>query len=551
MSAHKYSSIGQVGAVFIFFLLINIASSGGHLDWRDGVEAFIVTESMVLKNSAKFHSDVPSVRELYAETWIRKYDLFSQPSYTPRSLLLSVIAIPFYHAATAVLSISPILLIGLFLNSIIISLISLVIFLFSLEMYGNKRLAFMLSLIFGVCSFIWPYNTSLYPQPLQALLLITPAYFIYKSIHINPRFICNYANQFYSGSMWYNNERSALLYNAAAGILLGLSVFAHPSSLIAIPGFLLFAVLSSFSQRKRRLACLLIPLAIVLIFMAVVNYIRFGTITEFGYYSQGSVEVHGGWEGLLGLWISPGFGILFYFPMVVLLPFALKKLACNKDNRGILFLVIYMISAYWLFVGTLSYDEPTSWSGAIAWGPRYMIAILPFVVLSFGNILHRRGNLHWVKVLVVTALCICGFSVNLIGKLTWVSYVASYMWEKLLLQRLGANYLSVVAWDPNYSLIFLHFKVLTDNDFLAKIEPEDYRETDYHFVTYGLTPCQYDIYLYCTFGILPIVALLGISALLMAYILKVNLRINHEMMQRHSFFRSEKSFKKQASYAQE
>lgn len=541
MSAHKYSSIGQVGAVFTFFLLINIASSGGHLDWRDGVEAFVVTESMVLKNSAKFHSDVPSVRELYAETWIRKYDLFSQPSYTPRSLLLSVIAIPFYYAATAILSISPILLIGLFLNSIIISLISLVIFLFSLEMYGNKRMAFMLSLIFGICSFIWPYNTSLYPQPSQALLLITPAYFIYKSTHINPRFICNYASKSYSGSIWYNNERSALLYNAAAGILLGLSVFAHPSSLIAIPAFLLFAVLSSFSQRKRRLACLLIPLAIVLIFMAVINYIRFGTITEFGYYSQGSLDVHGGWEGLLGLWISPGFGILFYFPMVVLLPFALKKLACKKDNRGILFLIIYMISAYWLFVGTLSYDEPTSWSGAIAWGPRYMIAILPFVVLSFGNILHRlgRGNLRWVKVLVVTALCICGFSVNLIGKLAWVSYVASYMWEKLLLQRLGANYLSVVAWDPNYSLIFLHFKVSTDNDFLERIEPEDYRETDYHFVTYGLAPCQYDIYLYCTFGTLPIVALLGISALLMAYILKVNLRINHEMMQRHSFFRSE------------
>ena len=96
MAIHNNITKGQSWIVFIVFLLINIVSSGGHLDWRDGVEAFVVTESMVLKNSAKFHSDVPSVRELYAEIWLSKYDLFSQPTYTPRSLLLSAIAIPFY-----------------------------------------------------------------------------------------------------------------------------------------------------------------------------------------------------------------------------------------------------------------------------------------------------------------------------------------------------------------------------------------------------------------------------------------------------------------------
>ena len=237
MAIHNNITKGQSWVVFIVFLIINIVSSGGHLDWRDGVEAFVVTESMVLKNSAKFHSDVPSVRELYAETWLRKYDLFSQPTYTPRSLLLSAIAIPFYYSATAILLISPILVAGLFVNSIIISLISSVIFLFSLEMYSSKKLAFILGIIFSVCSFIWPYNTSLYPQPLQALLLITPAYFLYKSVHYNPTFICSYTtqrNKNYSD----NNEKRALVYNLVAGILLGLSVFAHPSSLIAIPGFI-------------------------------------------------------------------------------------------------------------------------------------------------------------------------------------------------------------------------------------------------------------------------------------------------------------------------
>jgi hypothetical protein len=197
MAIHNNITKGQSWVVFVIFLLINIVSSGGHLDWRDGVETFVVTESMVLKNSAMFHSDVPSVRELYAEAWLSKYDLFSQPTYTPRSLLLSAIAIPFYYSATAFLLISPILAAGLIINSVILSLVSLVIFLFSVEMYSSKRLALALSTIFSVCSFIWPYNTSLYPQPLQALLLIAPAYFLYKAVHFNPTFICSYSEQRY------------------------------------------------------------------------------------------------------------------------------------------------------------------------------------------------------------------------------------------------------------------------------------------------------------------------------------------------------------------
>jgi hypothetical protein len=528
MANHNNSTIGQSLVVFIVFLLINIVSSGGHLDWRDGVEAFVVTESMVLKNSAKFHSDVPSVRELYADTWLSKYDLFSQPTYTPRSLLLSAIAIPFYYSATAVLLVSPILAAGLFVNSVIISLISLVIFLFSLEMYSSKRLAFVLSIIFSVCSFIWPYNTSLYPQPLQALLLIAPAYFLYKSVHFNPTFICSYSKQRYKNGSGDNNERRALVHNSLAGTILGLSVFAHPSSLIAIPGFILYAVISAVWQRKKRLVYFLVSLAAVLTFIAFVNYIRFGTFTEFGYYTQGSIDVHGGWEGLLGLWISPGFGILFYFPPAILLPLSLKRLIGSKENRWLSFLIIYIVGVFWLFVGTLSYDEPTSWSGAIAWGPRYMIPLLPFIVVSFGSILTRmrRTDLYSLKVSVVIALCVSGFAINLIGKLTWVSYVASYMWEKLLLQRLATNYLSIVAWYPNYSLIFLHFKVLTDNEFLSQILPKNYRGTDYHFVTYGLAPCQYDIYIYCTFGIVPIGILSVLASLLAAFFLKANIALD-------------------------
>jgi hypothetical protein len=531
MSHHNDGIGGNAAAVFIIFLLLNIASAGGHLDWRDGVETYVVTESMVLKNSAKFHSDVPGVRQLYPETWLDRFELFSQPSFVPRSLILSAIAIPIY-AASSFLSISPILSVGIFVNSIIIAMISLVIFLFSMELYGSKRLSFVLSLVFSVCSFVWPYNTSLYPQPLQSLLLFTSTYFIFRSAHANPTFICNYLQKSYGNNIRRSPEKKALLYSTAAGILLGLSVFAHPSSLITIPGFLTYAAISAGLHRNRRLALFLAPLVLLLVLMAFINYVRFGAITEFGYYSFGSINALGGWTGLLGLWISPGFGIIFYFPLAVLLPFALKKFTRRNDLRGLLLLIVYVIVVFWLFVGTLSYDEPVSWSGAIAWGPRYMIAILPFIVLSLGIILHHLNmrNLYYLKILVVVALFTAGFAVNLIGKLTWVSYVALYMWQELQLPALGASYLNTVAWNPTYSLIALHFKVLTDNNFLSQIEPRDYRGTEHHFVTYGLAPCQFDIYLYCEFGILPIVILTGTAALLAAFVLEIHLPVSSKIL---------------------
>jgi hypothetical protein len=50
------------------------------------------------------------------------------------------------------------------------------------------------------------------------------------------------------------------------------------------------------------------------------------------------------------------------------------------------------------------------------------------------------------------------------------------------------------------SPIFLHFKHLMDDSFISPIQPKHYHGTDYHFVTYVLTPCQHDIYIYCKYG---------------------------------------------------
>ena len=39
--------------VFVFFFIINLMASGGHIDMWDGMVTFMITESMALKQTAR------------------------------------------------------------------------------------------------------------------------------------------------------------------------------------------------------------------------------------------------------------------------------------------------------------------------------------------------------------------------------------------------------------------------------------------------------------------------------------------------------------------
>src|SRR5919109_871404 len=364
---------GLIFSVFFFFLIINLISTGGHTDMWDGMVTFLLAESIATKQSAKLHPDIPmisnsepgdSVRTMihyevqnymivtgkYAN-WIQQ-SMVLEPIYSSRSLLLPAMSVPFYYAALAV-SLPPILIIPVFVNSFIIALTSLVIFCFSLEIYNSRKIAFILSLIFTGCSFILPYNTSLFPQPLQMLLIIAAAFFIIKSLHFHSSFICNYTK------FKIDNNKKALYFASLGGLFLGLSVFAHPTSVIVIPGFVAYGIFS-MRHNKKGLISFLLTLSIALFFMGLVNYLRFGSFTEFGYYQYASWSWSNvGWIGLVGLWISPGAGLIIFFPPVILLPLALKYM--YRENRWLFFLILYIITVNWLYFGTLSYMEPISW----------------------------------------------------------------------------------------------------------------------------------------------------------------------------------------------
>ena len=505
--------------LFVFFFLINIISSGGHLDWWDGTEAFLVTESMVLKNTAKLDPFVPSVKELgfnvnytvYANNAMQSRSNANlsnttlEPVYTVRSLLLSAVGVPFYLSGL-LMNISPFLTIGLLVNTLILSLTSLSIFCISIEVHQSRKIAFVLGLIFSVCSFVWPYINSFWVQPLQALILSSSLLFILKVQHYDKSYLCSYTVKY---------GRKRFYFSALSGFLLGLSVFAHPISLIFIPAFLVYTFFRVMRHDIKNFLLLVSLIALMLFFVGLVNYARFGSFTDFGYGYFSSLAAHDGWRGLIGLLVSPGVGLIFFFPIAVLLPLGAKYM--YKDNRALFFLCIYIIIANWIYIGTLSYGaEPSSWSGGIAWGPRYLIPVMPFIMIVLGSIFLHLRRRRILKAIVIS-LCLVGFYVNLSGILIWFQYGLMYGWY---VERLATspNYMETMTWSPAYSTIVLQTKAMLA-DYVSSINPEQYIGTSLSWAAYGNAPCSYDLYLYCNFGPGPVLVISLILVFLAAFIL--------------------------------
>ena len=157
-------------------------------------------------------------------------------------------------------------------------------------------------------------------------------------------------------------------------------------------------------HQKQNFILLLLILGTVLFLTGLTNYARYHSFTEFGYGYFSTLAAHNGWKGLIGLLVSPGAGLIFYFPLAILLPLGAKYM--YKENKSLFYLCLYIIVANWIYFGTLSFGfEPASWSGGVAWGPRYLLPVVPFMLIILGSIFQNIKKRILLKSIVL-GLCI-------------------------------------------------------------------------------------------------------------------------------------------------
>jgi len=119
------------------------------------------------------------------------------------------------------------------------------------------------------------------------------------------------------------------------------------------------------------------------------NALRFGNPLETGYGEEASRFTTPLWLGLTGLLVSPGKGLLWYAPPLLLAAFGLRAL--ERRRPEVVALVLAMSAAPLLV--TAAYYQ---WHGGGAWGPRLLVPLLPLWLLPAGEVLARaaRGSLR-------------------------------------------------------------------------------------------------------------------------------------------------------------
>jgi hypothetical protein len=145
------------------------------------------------------------------------------------------------------------------------------------------------------------------------------------------------------------------------------------------------------------------PLLLGISAVAIYNTVRFGSPLDTGYRTAAwNVPP---WVGLYGLLLSPGKGLFWYCPSIVLglagwFPLARRRPRAAKLLAGVSILYLLVHSAY------------NHWHGGGAWGPRLILPIVPLLVLPLAEWLQRPVRQSWAR-LGLAAILVAGFVLQL------------------------------------------------------------------------------------------------------------------------------------------
>ena len=506
--------------IFSFFFLVYLLSNGGHLDYYDGTSAFLMTENFVLHgNPLAISIDSPSLKYLgfpieqhiiiqatmrasaeydrHEETYlnenvtksefIQQYlkNIDKKDFLNGNYVVLPVLAAPLYMIAQ-LSGVSPFHFVPLFLNSIILSIDCVLVFLIGRFLYVSSRIGFVLSLIFGVTSFIWPYVGTMLADPIATMFLLLAIYLVV-----------------------IQRNRSGLAIAFLAGISSGLSFLSYSLYAIFIPGVLFFGFLE-FRKNKKQLIVFIIGMLVIGILQAYLDYSRFGSIFDNGIGDPtGGVLSKISIVGIFGYLFSPGRSICLYFPITVLYPASLYFLYKQDKNIAILFLYASLIGFLFIAISQQWWDQ-TEWGSH-----RYHLAIIPFITLAIGSIISKFGN-NLKIILSMIILSTLGFCVNLFAVLIGYEHAFSYAYVQ---ERFEQYPYAGFTWNSYYSPIVQTLKVLMSN-WLSALPPNP---------KIGLDGCSFDLYLYCNFGLLPLILIFVVISIISFLIIRIASSGNSEI----------------------
>ena len=376
--------------LFIFVFCIYVLSISNIYDVEQHGQRYQVAKSIVEKGELSVPESTISIRGMDG----RSYSLYG--------LGWSILAVPFYEGGK-IFGRNPENLV-LMLNPLVGAATVTLVFLFSIALGYSRRSSLVVAIFYGLGTFAWPMAKHPFDHIVETFFVLLSVYFMYL-----------------------HTSKNAIIHLIFSALCIGFAINTRLVSILVLPALLVLmgagcGVSWCFMGSKkiffRKIVIfmlVLLPFAVLVLFY---NYYRFGSIFETGFQllaRKTGLDFFSGapfLTGFRGFLMSPGKGFFYYSPIATLFFFTIVPF--YKKHRCTAIAFILLILSYMLFLSRNIY-----WHGDWAWGPRYLLAITPYVILPITDLLDSfrwRKNFPFIKLSVYVV-----FTLSLLIQISAVS----------------------------------------------------------------------------------------------------------------------------------
>lgn len=265
----------------------------------------------------------------------------------------------------------------------------------------NAKNSVILAIFYGLTTTLWAYSkTSVNAVPVTLFVLI--GFLLFRKFQKT------------------QSSKSLMISSTS----LGFAFLVRQDAILFIMPLFLFLLYNLRKKNKKleKIFSFSVPLISSYLIYKVIGFIRFG------YESSGISSVVSDTSSIIalpypmsifGLLLSPGVG-LFIFAPILLISFLTFRDFYNRNKSECLLFIMFIA----LFLITYGSDQ-ISWHGLVAWGARYLVPIVPFLLLPLGSSLEKRNN----KILK-TSLFILGITGVFFNIVYVIQDVSWFVWSR-------------------------------------------------------------------------------------------------------------------------
>ena len=337
----------------------------------DGEMMYRVSESLVLRHSIQVVDPIYHLSEPYAAYAIG----------------LSLLMVPLV-AMGAVLFHDPRLLVTLLEPTVAaLTVVALNLLLVDLGCSWRRSVVIAVGYAFGTLA--WHYSSVLFTEPVIGLCLVVAVF-----------------------GMLRHRRRGGIGSLVIAGTAAGVAVLMRWDSVLTAAGpvglcalWIVARTAAPLRSRILKLAAFGAPVAIAVGIDLAYDVLRFGQPLG-GPYSGDQLGFSTPLlKGVFGLLLSPGVGLFVYTPVLLMSILAFPRFLKHWKVEGALILALFAVrmaffARYW------------SWDGGSTWGPRFLVPLIPLMLVSLAFL--PRDRRIEIATIVLAAV---GVAIQLLGQL--------------------------------------------------------------------------------------------------------------------------------------